>query len=365
VDTARRLCGDPPVPGGHAMSKHAVWSWGLVALLGIASSAIGREHEDHHDDAHLIRVPQDHPTLQAAVNAASDGDRIRVGRGRFCGATITKRLELIGRGATIIGCPEPSTGPYRVGFLLPDARASGTKIHGFRFDGRGVSNANLDPIGAGILARSADEVSVIDNDFDGTFQAVTNTDGSGWTVLFNRVKHLTALTCDGGCAGGDGIVFQQRLVLDHRPRENLAAFNHVQGDIPDGLNEFSMTGVFVLGQERARVAANVFVIPDNPAAAGQGIGVEVSDHCCASVVVSTSIKTDVLFNDGRRSELVLRVDVDAQGGSGNLVGARIFGNRGKVDLPPGARLVHNLTRNALADVADGPGGAPVQRSILY
>jgi hypothetical protein len=340
------------------MSKRAVWSWGLAAFLGLGSSAIGREHEDHDDDAHLIRVPHDHPTLQAAVDAASDGDRIRVGPGRFCGATITKRLELIGRGATIIGCPEPSTGPYRVGFLLPDARASGTKIQGFRFDGRGVSNANLDPIGAGILARSADGVSVVDNHFDGTFQAVTNTDGSGWSVLFNRVEHLTALTCDGGCAGGDGIVFQQRLVLDRRPRRNLAAFNHVQGDIPDGLNEFPMTGVFVLGQDRARVAANLFVIPHNPAAAAQGLGVEVSDHCCANVVVSTSVRTDVLFNDGRRSEFVLRVDADVDGGAGNLEGARIFGNRGAVDLPASAS--HAPLRSA--DLRTAPDA---RRVLLY
>ena len=306
----------------------------LLALLGAASSTWAGEHEERHEREHALRVPGQHATIQAAVDAASDGDLIVVSRGRFCGATITKRLELRAKeGATIIGCEAPVSGPYRVGFLLPDARASGTKIRGFRFDGRGVSNADLSPLGAGILARSVDHVTVVGNDFDGTFQAVTNTDGSHWSVLFNDIEHLTALTCDGGCAGGDAIVFQQRLVLDHRPTGNLAAFNHVQGDIPDGLNEFSMTGVFVLGQDRARVVANVFKIPDNPAAAGQGVGVLVSDHCCANVVVSTSVKTDVLFNDGRRSELVLRVDTDAQGGAGNLEGARIFGNRGEIDLP--------------------------------
>ena len=320
----------------------------LAALLGVTVNASAGERPEHGHDDHLLRVPQDHPTIQDAVDAASDGDQIRVSRGRFCGATITKRLELIGReGATIIGCAEPAAGAYRVGFLLPDARASGTKIRGFRFDGRGVSNANLAPLGAAILARSADEVSVIDNHFDGTFQAVTNTDGSGWSVLFNRIEHLTALTCDGGCAGGDAIVFQQRLVLDRRPKGNLAAFNHVQGDIPDGLDEFSMTGVFVLGQERARVAGNVFTIPHNPAAAAQGVGVLVSDQCCAAVVVSTSVKTDVLFNDGRLSELVLRVDTDAQGGAGNLEGARIFGNRGQVELPAGATPPHRAGREAL------------------
>jgi hypothetical protein len=317
------------------MTTHRVLISGLAALLLAGLSASAREQSEHQGSAHVIRVPRDHATIQAAVDAATDGDRIEVGRGQFCGATITRRLELRGReGTTIIGCDAPVSGEFRVGFLLPDGRASGTTIRGFRFDGRGVSNANLSPIGAGILARSVDGVSVVDNTFDGTFQAVTNTDGSHWSVLFNRIAHLTALTCDGACAGGDAIVFQQRLVLDRRPTNNLAALNHVQGDIPDGLDEFSMTGVFVLGQERAQVVANVFRIPDNPAAAGQGVGVLVSDHCCANVVVSTSVKTHVLFNDGHRSELVLRVDPDAQGGAGNLEGARIFGNRGRIDLPP-------------------------------
>lgn len=321
------------------MIRHHASMWGLAILLGIGSKALGAE--DHRDrerhEPHVLRVPRDFPTIQAAVDAAGDGDRIEVGRGRFCGATLTRRVELRGRhGTTIVGCDAPVSGAYRVGFLLPDGRASGTSIRGFRFDGRGVSNANLSPLGAAVLARSADGVSVVDNQFDGTFQAVTNTDGSGWSVLFNRIAHLTALTCDGGCAGGDAIVFQQRLVLDRRPQGNLAAFNQVQGDIPAGLDEFSMTGVFVLGQERARVVANLFVIPHNPAAMAQGVGVLVSDHCCANVVVSTSVRTDVLFNDGRHSERVLRVDPDSAGGPGNLEGAHIFGNRGQVDLPAAA-----------------------------
>ncbi|HVP61700.1 MAG TPA: hypothetical protein VMT11_14145 [Myxococcaceae bacterium] len=344
------------------MSTHPLSACGLAALLGAASSAWAGEHHARPEREDVLRVPRHFATIQEAVDAASNGVRIEVGRGRFCGATVTKRLELKGKdGATIIGCEAPVTGTYRVGFFLPDARASGTRIRGFRFDGRGVSNADLTPLGAGILARSADDVTVMDNDFEGTFQAVTNTDGSGWTVLFNRVEHLTALTCDGGCAGGDAIVFQQRLVLDRRPTGNVAAFNNVQGDIPDGLNEFSLTGVFVLGQERSWVAGNVFRIPHNPAAAAQGVGVLVSDHCCAAVVVSTSVKTDVLFNDGRRSELVLRVDADAQGGAGNLQGARIFGNRGQVDLPAGAAPGHDALRLRQLSAAT----VVVRHAVLY
>jgi hypothetical protein len=317
---------------------------GLALLLTTAPALAAGERHDRHR-TNILQVPQRYATIQAAVDAADDGDQILVSRGRFCGATITRRVALKGKhGATIVGCEAPVSGAFRIGFLLPDGRASGTSILGFRFDGRGVSNDNLAPLGAGILARSADDVRVLGNHFDGTFQAITNTDGSGWAVLFNRVEHLTALTCDGACAGGDAIVFQQRLVLDRRPRGNVAAFNRVQGDIPDGLNEFSMVGVLVLGQARARVVANLFEIPHNPAAEAQGVGVLVTDHCCAAVEVSTSVKTDVFFNDGRRSELVLRVDPDVNGGPGNLEGAHIFGNRGEVELPPGAMPVRRVGR---------------------
>lgn len=326
------------------MITHRQLVSGLALLLATTSASAAGERPDL-DRVNVLRVPQRYATIQAAVDAADDGDQIVVSPGRFCGATITRRLVLKGKhGATIVGCEAPVTGAFRIGFFLPDGRASGTSIRGFRFDGRGVSNANLAPLGAGILARSADDVTVLGNHFDGTFQAITNTDGSGWTVLFNRVERLTALTCDGGCAGGDAIVFQQRLVLDRRPRGNVAAFNRVQGDIPDGLNEFSMVGVLVLGQARALVAANLFAIPRNPGAEAQGVGVLVTDHCCAAVEVSTSVNTDVLFNDGRRSELVLRVDPDVNGGPGNLEGARIFGNRGEVELPPGATPSRNVAR---------------------
>ena len=80
-----------------------------------------------------------------------------------------------------------------------------------------------------------------------------------------------------------------------------------------------------------------------------GVGVLVTDHCCATVEVSTSVKTDVLLNDGRRSELVLRVDPDVNGGPGNLEGARIFGNRGQVELPGGATPARRVVRLSEAE----------------
>jgi len=310
-----------------------------LAALAVAAPAQGLPE---------LRVPHDQPTIQAAVDAAQPGQRIVVSRGSFCGATLTQRVELVGkRGATIIGCPQPVAGALRVGFLLPDGRASGSRIRGFTFDGTGISNANLTPLAAAILGRSADQVRVVGNTFLGGIQAVTNTDGSGWQVAFNTIRGLTALTCDGQCAGGDGIVFQQRLDLTTRPRGNIAAFNSVQGSVPDGLSEFEVVGVFLLGQEGSIVAFNKLAIPHNPAAPAAGVGVLISDQCCAAVITSTSIDWRVVFNDGRRSQIAVQVSPDVNGGKGNLQGGILFGNKGVIDLPPGASMLR-ASRNAAA-----------------
>ena len=322
------------------MFLHHLLRRGCLAALALSAPA---------QASHDIRVPRDQPTIQAAIDVAQPGQRIVVSRGRFCGATVTQRVELVGKpGATIIGCPAPVAGALRVGFLLPDARASGSSVRGFTFDGTGISNANLDPLAAGVLGRSTDKVCVVGNTFLGGIQAITNTDGSDWQVALNSVRNLTALTCDGQCAGGDGIVFQQRQNLATRPKGNLAAFNSIQGTVPDGLSQFEVVGVFLLGQKGSIVFANRLAIPHNPAASSSGVGVLISDQCCAAVVTSTSIDWRVLFNDGRRSEIAVQVSPDVNGGKGNLEGGILFGNRGVIDLPPGASVFRSASRNLSA-----------------
>ena len=69
------------------MAHHTVAALAVAALLGAPSATPAAAHQDPRGE-HLFRVPQDHPTIQDAVNAARDGDRIVVARGRFCGATI-------------------------------------------------------------------------------------------------------------------------------------------------------------------------------------------------------------------------------------------------------------------------------------
>src|SRR6187402_3301218 len=105
----------------------AVSSLGLICSTGIAS-------------AKVLRVPGKLATIQAAVDAARDGDEIQVQPGAYCGATINKRVELVGIGhPRIVGCAgSPTLGLARVGFYLPGPNgknpANGSKISGFVFD---------------------------------------------------------------------------------------------------------------------------------------------------------------------------------------------------------------------------------------
>jgi hypothetical protein len=270
------------------------------------------------------RVPADFPTIQAAVDAASDGDLVVVRGGSYCGATITKEVHLVGGwNARIVGCPAPAQGLLRIGFFLPDERASGTSIHGFTFDGEGVSNDNLEPLAFAVLAREAHDVVVFGANVRGTVQAITNTDGDDWFVAANVIHDLRLFECPGFCGGGVGIVLQDRLGNDDRGWRNRALGNFVSGVLPDGQDAFGMIGVLALAQERPMIIGNVLAIPDNAAAAGEGVGVLVTNTCCGLPdSFATTRHAIVTCNDGRASELVLVVD------PGNAEGAVLHANRG-------------------------------------
>ncbi len=303
----------------------------------------------------VLRVPKDHPTVQAAVDAAVPGDQIRVGPGDWCGATITKRLDLVGEGgATIVGCPAPhhdGVAALRIGFFLPGlagSPASGTTIRHFVFDGQGVSNSNLTPLAFAIFARDVDGVLVQQNAILGTIQAITNTRGSGWDVSHNDILELSVLTCDGFCGGGDAIVFQARPVGAARGVDNSATFNVITGAVPDNLDEFSMVGVLAIAQDGVVVRNNRIAIAGNPAAAGAGEAIVITDHCCGlGGGFLTSINTVIVNNDGRDSQFAVVIERDAGGGTGNSEGAVLRGNFGLNSINEVETPVTNRSRKTL------------------
>ena len=234
---------------------------GMAFLGGLLASLAARA------EASERRVPERYPTIQAAVDAAEAGDEIDVGPGQYCGATIAAPLTLVGHGGpTIIGCADGPfiDGDLRAGFYLPGAdgssAASGTRISGFVFDGRGISEDDLDPLALGVFACFANRVRVENNLFLGTVQAVTDTAGDDWVITGNQIDELSLFDCtDALCAGGDGIVIQ--IARDdvaapggpgaavNRPERNLVAGNDVSGAIPDGFATFSLAGIFVMSAD--------------------------------------------------------------------------------------------------------------------
>jgi len=338
------------------MASSILRSVGVAGLLMLALPASAR--------ASVLHVPGDHATIQEAVNAASPGDEIAVGPGSHCGATIDRPLTLSGGGrAVIVGCDAGPIvfGALHAGFFLAgsggDSPASGTRISGFVFDGRGVSNTNLAPIAMAVFGRFANDVQVTNNVFLGTVQAITNTAGDRWFISGNRIRDLTLFDCTGSfCSGGAGIVVQVAPAgvaapggggADvNRPEANVVSDNQVDGNIPDNFGVFSMVGVFVFAADGTVVVRNRVSIPDNPRADATGEGILVDDTCCGSPTPVTpgARNTVVVLNDGRGSQF--GVVVEGTGGE-NTQGLVLFGNLGLESIQgvesrgPGPRGPHH------------------------
>lgn len=333
------------------MGRHLL---GALVCLGLVCSA-------RHAHAKVWRVPEKVATIQAAVAAAHDGDRILVGPGAYCGATIDKRLDLIGIGhPRIIGCGSgPSLGVARVGFFMPGPNgknpADGTTITGFVFDGRGVSSANLAPLSFGIFARFARDIEISRNDFDGTAQSITNTGGDRWRIEHNRIIGLTVLDCSGPCTGGDGIVIQ--LARDevaapggdsapiNRPEDNLVLDNTIEGSPPDGFSAFSMVGILLFSADHTTVLNNRVRLRHNPAASAVGQGILLTNTCCglATGYLPGTRFTILALNDGRESETA--IVIEGSGGT-NTQGLFLFRNRGVEEIEGVQKLLALSLSNA-------------------
>jgi hypothetical protein len=303
-------------------------------------------------EAATLRVPGQHPDIQAAIDAAAPGDEIRVGPGSYCGARIDKQVSLEGHGHPVIrGC---DTGPVlfsglRVGFLMdgsPGATlgAHGTKVSGFTFDGRAISTQNLQPLAFGVFSRFTSDVQIIRNTFLGTVQAITNTGGDRWVIWNNHVRDLTLFDCTGAlCGGGVGIAVQTAAGAitapggpadpANRAQENFVAGNDVSGRVPDAFDLFSMVGILVLAADETSLWNNRLAIEGGGGAA-LGEGIVVTNSCCGlpTPVIPGARDTVLVLNDGRRSDLA--IGIEGSGGE-NTQGLAMFGNRGLVQIEGG------------------------------
>jgi hypothetical protein len=336
----------------------------VVALCGLMLSTAPNAF------ASTIQVPKDYPTIQLAVNAAAAGDMIRVGPGQWCGARITKPLDLEGEGgATIIGCtngiPGPSSiGSFRIGFRLNAVVASGTTIRHFTFDGRGWSFTNPTPLALGIFAAnsvspSANDVVVEYNQFLGGLDGVVS-GGSGWSIDHNVFDGFTIEPVSG--VGGAAIVLVNAVSLS---TNNTVAFNKITTTVPAGTFpsfatqiDIPFAGVVALAQDSALLTKNTVSIAQGPGATGASAAILVSDQqSMATGPDLTSANSVIVNNDGRGSNYSVVITLDLGGGTRNTVNTTLRGNFGVNSINAVTTDVRNRSIHTLVQ-CDAGGACP-------
>ena len=195
---------------------------GLVVALAILALTVNAEAKKV-----TLLVPDQYATIQAAVDAAMDGDTIRVGPGTYAGALVNNSVEIKGEaGETII-----NDGPdYRLGgtsptywlrtaFRIDDNSADGAVISHMIID-CSVNNPGTRSMFFAVFARGADDVTVSHLIINGPVQAITNYHGNGWVISHNKINDIEAF---GG--GGIGILMGSG---DGRPTtKNVVAHNTI------------------------------------------------------------------------------------------------------------------------------------------
>jgi hypothetical protein len=185
------------------------------------------------------KVPQDFPTIQAAIDSpmVADDDRIMVGPGNFAGALVTRPVHIQGVGRTTI-----TTGPLHPsgmtqGFRLFEA-ADGTTITNLRFTvDLAVINASFNVV---------DDVTFTRNTIVNPVQGVTNWLGSRWQITNNQIVDLRTR-----CGGGIAI-----LVGDYNGgvvSDNLVSQNRISGTVhvsPTDCGGYSATGIVIYADFR-------------------------------------------------------------------------------------------------------------------
>lgn len=194
------------------------------------------------------RVPEDFPTIQAAVDAGQ-GEVISVAAGRWAGARVDRPVALEGRPGAIVDVGV-SVGPLEVGFWLVDG-ADGVEIAGFGVD----CDAQVD---AGVFSSArrggiARDVMVFDNRFRSCVQGVTVSGDGGparWEISGNRFDGTRALALSGASGGSLGVVAYGVSAVD-------VVGNGFVGWIEEDVG-FSSAGVALGGCVGCGVVGNVF-----------------------------------------------------------------------------------------------------------
>jgi len=182
-------------------------------------------------------VPDDFATIQDAIDdsAVEDGDTILVGPGTHAGALVSKSVEIKGIGGAVIG-----SGPVH---------GSGLS-QGFRLmtggDGASISHLIFTTDLSIMNGDAVDDVTVTQNTFLNSVQAVSNWRGNSWQISHNKIEDLHT-----SCGGGIGILigdYSGGTVMD-----NVVSHNSISGKItfPTGdCGGYSGTGIVLYADFR-------------------------------------------------------------------------------------------------------------------
>ncbi|MFQ5852456.1 MAG: nitrous oxide reductase family maturation protein NosD [Candidatus Binatia bacterium] len=164
----------------------------------------------------VIKVPEDYSTIQAAIDAAQDGDLILVEPGEYAGAIVNKTVDIRGEeGETVINSgprlfPAPSVVKYEVGFMFCDddpldapicsffgifGTGSGSRISGFTFESDIVTDCSVGNLVFPIFSVGTDNVVVKNNVIHDAIMGITNWDGSNWVIKDNDILGSQIMTC--------------------------------------------------------------------------------------------------------------------------------------------------------------------------
>lgn len=262
----------------------------LVLLSSVTVAAVPVSAEPG-----VIRVPQDFPTIQEAVDFASPGDMIIVGPGEYYGAVIVDKenVEIRGLGAVIVDGPPHDVNPdLKMGFFFPSPFPSRVTISGFTF-----------MVDLPILGRGCDYVTVEHNVMIKPIQGVTCNSGKGWTINFNDIHGINVSTTYYGI--GVYIVSTPLPTPTPIASNNLVAFNKITMNFPSP-RPYPFIGILLDSIEGGIVRGNK-IVHNQVEMTGSGPwpfpAIGIGMLCIDPSVGSLLYENKIGFNDLRGSSL--------------------------------------------------------------
>ncbi len=377
------------VPDGRAVPQSGrrrwsrTWSSPILAAGLVATSLIGLPPGGTPAQAAILSVCAsgcDHTSIQAAINAAGDGDTITVGAGVY------QEQLLIGTpNVTITGA---GIGQTTLQPLLNDQAwdvkftASGATLEGFTLDfngadgtreGRGIAVSDFDgPV--------AENVTITDNDITmgvGTgrstiglegvgIQTGVNAEVSGLTISDNTFRGGTTEIGDGATKGEEGIFVNPRGTVG--TGSITISGNTFEGELFVGISVFG-DGVTVTGNTISRPSLadnthgirtnNPSTIANNTISGGFANGLRLGPASAASTTIMAT------GNDVRGTTVGMLV---RQGGDVTASDNAIVGNTAGAVLEAGGTLnaINNWWGAASGPSGVGPGtGDTVSAGVTY